>query len=166
MDRQQEFVLRTLEEREIRFVRDVGDGEDRVGEEGPDAPGVVVRRVEHHALAAAQVQHRHPGGARGDRRVGAHTEGAGQLGVADRGARAVRAQPEPDPQHHRVVAVFEHARAVSQSELGGRDVRAQLAGAPVVEIDVDEYVGNLDPVGAHVLHRGPAHAHSGGDRSF
>ena len=89
---------------------------------------------------------------------GVDTEGAGQLGVADRGARAVRAQPEPDPQHHRVVAVLEHARAVAEPELGGRDVRAHLAGAPVVEVDVDEHVRNLDPVGAHVLHRGGAGA--------
>ena len=95
---------------------------------------------------------------RGNRRAAVDAERAGQLRVADRGARAVRAQPEPDPQHDGVVAVLEHAGAVAQPELGRRDVRADLAGAPVVEVDVDEQVRDLHPVGAHVLHRGGAGA--------
>ena len=42
-------------------------------------------------------------------------------------------------------------------------MRAQLAGTPVVEIDVDEHVRNLDAVGAHVLHgRGAGAARDSG----
>src|SRR4029079_14808802 len=54
----------------------------------------------------------------------------------------------------RIVAVLEHARPVAQPQVNRGQVRTDLTRTPVVEVDVEEHVRDLDPVRADVLHRG------------
>src|SRR3954449_9206212 len=92
---------------------ELGRGEDRVREERPGADRVPVLRVDHHALAAAQREHRVAHVLQGSRGAELDVERAGELGVADR-RRAVRAlederDGEDDPAPRRAL---EDARAV------------------------------------------------------
>lgn len=56
-------------------------------------------RVEHHALARAQFEHRTAGGVQRDAVAGSDSERAGRLGVLERGREPARVlQREPDTQ--------------------------------------------------------------------
>src|SRR5271166_4223574 len=73
--------------------------DNRIGEKRAHTPGVVIRRVEHHALAGAQTQHSVPDG-RGIRALPRRRAQRGdQFGVAQRRAAARSVQRELDLQN-------------------------------------------------------------------
>ena len=127
--------------------------EDRVGEEraGGDRVGVV--RVEHHALAAAQAEHRlaHVG----ERRAlaGLHAERARELGVGERARQLAALERERDREHDPAPGVaLERARAVGEAAVGGREL-GDLAGRAVERAHGRDRLGDLLAVGADVLDR-------------
>ena len=128
--------------------------EDRVGEEGPGRPGVVVLGVQHHALARAQLQYGLAGGGRRDTVAGLDAEGAGRLGVLERRRQPARVlQLEADPQDDIALGVLlEAAVAVREGALGVRD-GDRLAGAAVVGHDLGDGAGDFLAVRADVLDR-------------
>ena len=106
---------------------------DRIGlvknEPARDRVGVV--RVEHHALAAAQAEHRlaHVG----ERRAlaGLHAERARELGVGERARQLAALERERDREHDPAPGVaLERARAVGEAAVGGREL-GDLAGRAV-----------------------------------
>ena len=100
-------------------------GHHRVGEERAHRPGVPVVRVEHHALAGAQLEHGVPGRVQRHPVARLDAEGAGQFGVPDRGRLARAGEPEIDLQHDVPVAVLEDARPVREPALGRRHRRGR-----------------------------------------
>ena len=140
------------------FLRDPLDpvelrrADDGVGEERADAPRVVIGRVEHHALAGPQRQHRvtHQGRVDACARLGAHCRR--QLAVAQRCAASFGVEGELDLQHDGDVRVLENACAVTESELVTADPPV-LAGGAVEQSYPPDRVGDLCPVRADVLHR-------------
>ena len=132
-------------------------GEHRVGEERAGAPGVVVLGVQHHALAAAQLEH---GSAYVGRRhplADLDAEAAGQLGVADRCAQPGVLEGERHGQHDVPVGPLEHAVAVAEAALR-RAQQDDVVGAAVQGADPADGLGDLLAVGADVLDRGGADA--------
>src|SRR5699024_1984093 len=79
----------TPDPREYRV--DVVVDDDRIGEKRPGTPGVVVRGVEHHALATTELENRSACLGRGHSRAGVDSENIRQLRVTDRHGHPVAA---------------------------------------------------------------------------
>ena len=105
-----------------------GGRDDRVGEERPDAPGVVVGLVEHHALACPQRQHRvaHP---RPGRRARPARRPARRSVRRSAAARCGPSASSANSTSSTIggVGVLENACAVTESEVVAADP-AVLAG--------------------------------------
>ena len=146
--------------------RGLRPSEDRIGEEGAGGPGVVVRRIQDHALGAAQCQHSlaHLTGID----AGAHidVESRGQLTVGDGGGQGrlahVEGRREHDPAARRPPrasctdirigqGALESGVAVGQTQLRQRKVNRSPRGA-VPGAHGGQELGDLGAVGADVLH--------------
>ena len=142
--------------------------ENRVGEEGACGPGVVVGRIQDHALGAAQRQHGLADLTGID--AGAHldVESRGQLAVGDGGGQGrlahVEGHREDDPAARRPPrasradirvgqGALESGVAVGQTQLRQRKVNRSPRGA-VPGAHGGQELGDLGAVGADVLHGG------------
>ena len=139
----------------------LGLPDDRVGEERPGRPRVVVGVVEHHALAAAQRQHglAHIGDGpprfSGRALLRPNAQALRQLAVAQRRGLPVDGEPEPNGQDDGAGGELQVREAVRQLERFGRHPLVG-AGAAVVEAHALQRRRHLRPVRADVLHRGRA----------
>lgn len=115
----------------------------------------MVGRVQHHALACPQGQHRFA-----DRlRVGALAAGriqrGDQLAVAQRCAAARRIQRKLHLQdhggHRKPISVFEHARAIAEAQVA-RGYPTHLTRAPIQKPNPSDGVRHLRAIRPHVLH--------------
>ncbi len=134
-------------------------GQDRVGEERPGTPRVVVGRVQHHPLAPAQLEHGGSHGLRGRALADLDTQGAGQLGVPDRGAARIASQAQGHLEHDPAVGRgLEGRGSVAEPGLPRRH-RPDHPGSALHDQQVRHDLGHLGAVGPHVLDRsGPGRA--------
>ena len=108
--------------------------------------------VEHHSLAAPQIEDHFAHFGRGRRLARLDAEALGQFEVAHRHRIGRAAKGERHGQHDVSVGVLERACTKAESALLGRPV-GHLAGLSVEHAKGGDRVGYLAAVGADVLHR-------------
>ena len=146
--------LHLVVDRPVRAaVGHVGRIDERVDEERADAPGVVIGRVEQHALAAPQLQH-DLAHLRGRRRLARFdAQPARELEVADgRRVRACGVSRKVTSSDDVAVGVLERARPEAEADPLRRP-RLDGAARAVEHGQRGDHVGDLAAVRADVLHR-------------
>ncbi len=133
-------------------------GEERVGEEGAGAPGVVVGRVQDHALAAPDGQDGVADLRGGDPPALGRAQVAGELRVGDRGTEGAEGQLEPHLQDDVAAGLpLEPGRAVREAAVGEREGALRPVQA-VPRAHRGDGVRDVGAVSAHVLDGGGADA--------
>src|SRR6266545_3654198 len=127
--------------------------EDRVGEEGAGAPGVVVGLVEDHAFAAPQRQDSLAYVGHRGARARVDVQHPGQFGVPDRRREVAELQLEGDIEYDVPRGVGLEARVPVAESAVGREDRADRVVDPVPDAHGSDRLGHLVSVGADVLDR-------------
>ena len=124
----------------------------RVGEEGAGGPGVMVGGVEHHTLAAAELED-----LLADLGHGAALAGIlGELAKAQRAGKALVIELQLHLQHHGAAGEFQVGIAIGQLQVGGGDPLIGI-GAAVIKAHAGKDLGDLRAIGTHILHGDRAH---------
>src|SRR5690606_16140897 len=120
--------------------------------------------IQHHALRGPQREHRATRDVEGHPLAQLHAQRHRELRVGHRARPAPRRQVELDREHDPGPPALERARTVAELELAGVDAH-DLTREVVEEVDADETLAELLPVGADVLNgSGPDGARDAAER--